>query len=349
MGFTVITYQLTEFNLKDGEQIDLGNFCGLIKIARSRDGKLILMTDGEYGIIDHTKPTPATIASMDDLLAFNLDIGIRREKELTYSNGLYLGENLTQGQSHKLVGQKDFDLPLLQNAQKQIQTLYQSLDPKDISEAVRLAHLFKVYNHARLQYPDFIDESYLGLMRILDALPNLRQKTIQFALSVSRISPELNREIYDKVMAVEGLRDRLKIANEVCKHVSKLNKDKFAAEIAALTEADKFIFACFYSAYEYRSKFVHLGFPFPYFVKEALYLEEESGMAYISPTQGESHVKTSRPGGLTDGDLVDIHCVISDPDEEKRFREWYFKLLPTWYFVKRVARAGVIEKIKDKM
>lgn len=106
---------------------------------------------------------------------------------------------------------------------------------------------------------------------------------------------------------------------------------------------DRFIFSCCFSAYQYRSKFVHQGFPFSDNVKEWLDSDKETGMAYLSPTVGESFMKIYRPEGLQEGDTIDVHSAIHPVGRgtQKKFRDEYFLLIPKWHFIKRIAQAGL--------
>src|ERR1700720_3192472 len=99
--------QLVDFNIQG--QIILSEKFGLIKLLRSEDGLLILVGDANYGRIDQENPSPASFANPDSILGFVLDIGIQREKRLTYGHGFYFGTKLTQQQSSRIVSQKDFD------------------------------------------------------------------------------------------------------------------------------------------------------------------------------------------------------------------------------------------------
>lgn len=44
-----------------------------------------------------------------------------------------------------------------------------------------------------------------------------------------------------------------------------------------------------------------------------------------------------RPDGKREQDLIDVHEVI-EPAVFEKFRDVYFHLLPTWYFLKAYAR-----------
>jgi hypothetical protein len=98
------SFELTDFNLEG--HIALSKELGLLKILRSGDGRLILVTDNEYDKIDHEKPVVSKIANIDSLLGFVLDIGIQRERRLTYGDGFYFGQPLIPAQSRRRVNQK---------------------------------------------------------------------------------------------------------------------------------------------------------------------------------------------------------------------------------------------------
>ena len=344
------SYELTEFNLDKGCHIPLPLELGLLKIMRSDDGHLLLICDGSYRLIDQDKPTHANIGDIDAMLGFVLDIGIRKEKKLTYGSGFYFGTKLTQSQSAKKISNADFDIEFYRKIEKAINGQFKSGNKEKETKAIRLNHLLTAYNNARLLFPNFYNDSFLGLMRVLDATSNAKG-ACDFAVSVSSISSELNEEIYTKVNSIEGYHDRINIAEELfndCLENAKKQKWECATYMAGLTKSGKFVFACFYSAYQYRNKFVHQGLPFPDTVKEAWGLENESGTAYLNPSLGTSLVKVFRPTGFETGDDIDIHAVMSDLDEIKDFKEKYYLLLPSWHYVRRIARQALVEEI-DKM
>jgi hypothetical protein len=104
------------------------------------------------------------------------------------------------------------------------------------------------------------------------------------------------------------------------------------------------IFACFVSAYQYRSKFMHIGFPIPGIVTESMGFQDDLGTAYLHPTVGMTWSRMFRPDGLKEEDLIDVHELI-EPAAFKEFRDVYFYLLPTWYFMKGFAREAILSKV----
>lgn len=338
------SFELTEFNLEG--QITIDEF-GIIKIIKSEDGRLVLICDDDYGLIDQKNPTPANIGYTDATLGFILDIGIQREKHLTYGSGFYFGTKLMETQSMKKISQANFDQVLFKKIGDCINGYFQSNNSEKEITALKMHHLLTAYNNSRLLFPNFYNDSFLGLMRIIDTLC-LAQRAFDFATSVALISPELNREIHKKLSTVEAYRSRIKIAENVfdeCLLKAQSGKFNCTAKMASLDQAGKIVFSCFFSAYQYRNKFVHQGLPFPDIVKESLGLENDAGTAYLHPAVGSSLVKIFRPTGFQDGDSIDIHNIVFDSDEAENFKKKYFVLIPTWYFLKQMTRAMIIKEV----
>ncbi len=338
------SWKITDFNLNG--QINLGNKFGLIKIMRSDDGTLILVGDAEYGVIDQEKPSTASFLRPDSILAFVLDIGIQREKMLSRESGFYFGIRLIREQSLRVVSQKDFDENIFEKIGFLIDSYSRSGDKPKETEAIRLQLLFDAYNDARLLFPNFYAESYLTLMRIIEAI-GITRGGYDFASFAATISSRLNQDIYQKLNAI--YKDRIEKATElfnICLLEANQKGWKCYDKMVKLDIAGKVIFACFYSAYQYRNKFVHLGFPFPDTVKDSIGLGDDSGTAYLNPALGISWTKIHRPDGLQEGDLIDIHQVVSE-EEFKKFKDIYFQLLPTWYFMKRFTREALLNHVEE--
>ena len=348
------SFELTDFNI-DGHII-LGDKLGLLKIMRSEDGRLILVSDADYGVIDHGQPTQVEKADINAVLGFVLDIGIKREKHLTYGDGFYFGTTLITSQSAKKVSQSDFDEALFEKAASAINSHYQSSDAEKSLGAMRINYLLGTYNDSRLLFPNFYNESYLGLMRILDALSSSARGAYDFAVFAAQVSSDLNEDIYNKVSAIASYQSRLQTAQDLFNDLlqnaqlqAKKNSQRWTcvAPMVAFDQYAQFIFSCFYSAYQYRNKFVHVGIPFPGTVKDAYDLEHDSGMAYLNPAEALTFLKMHRPDGLEVDDYVDMHAVLSDAQEVSDFKDKYFKLIPTWHFLKCVSRAALLSRINN--
>lgn len=337
------SFELTEFNL--AEDINLGEKFGLIKITRSEDGRLILVRDGNYGLISGTTPTVATISDLDASLGFVLDIGIRKEKALTSGHGYYFGLKLVKSiQSEKKVTQADFDALLLDKIVSTIDAKYHSRYSSSQRKALQINHLLNAYNEARLLYPNFYTNSYLSLFRILDAFSKAKGR-YDFAIWASKVSSDLNREIYKKVSDMEVMKSKLQLIDSLFPRLLTEAPRGMRSAMNSLSRYGKFIFVCFYSAYQYRSKFVHQGFPFPRIVLESFELEK--GTSYLSSSFGEAHIKIFRPDGLQDGDTVDIHKAIRlRPGETLQDYKDFFLLLPSWHWLKRLTRAALIKEVE---
>jgi len=346
------SYELFGFNLAD--RIPLGAGLGLTTLTKSDDGRLILVCDDDYGVYDQVNPTPTDITNPGSVLGFVLDIGIQKEKRLTYGGGYYFGTPITQNQSMKKIEKKDFNPVLFKKIDSLVNGYFKSGDQVKEIKAIRISHLLDAYNNSRLLFPKFYNDSYLGLMRILDAIHSsngMSKGAYDFALATSLLSSILNLKIYNKLVAVPGYSSRLSIANNLfdeCLVFAQTNRFSCVNGMLSLDQAGKIVFACFYSSYQYRNKFVHQGLPFPDSVKEGWGLETDLGTAYLYPSEGTSLIKIMRPTGYQVGDDIDIHSVISDSDEASDFQEKYFKLLPTWHYLKCMVREALVVEL-DKL
>jgi hypothetical protein len=338
--------QLAEFRLEGG-QITLTGAAGFVKICRSDDGILMLVCDEALEIIDPAHSAPANFAVADTILGFVLDIGIQRIKVLSRSSGYYFGTQLKTPQSPRVVAQRDYDEQLFTWIRVSIDTSYQCADRARVTDAIRTQHLLDTYNNARLLYPNFISESYLSLLRIIEAFAGSGGR-FQFALAAAQLSPDLNQRIVNALAAVEAYPAKLAKARAehaaAVAHLTQNNGAAAAAPLAALDDAGKVVFACFVSAYEYRSKFMHIGFPIPGVVQDSSGFQNDLGTAYLHPSGGMKWSRMWRPDGLREEDLIDVHEVI-EPAVFEKFRDIYFHLLPTWYFLKSYAREALIRKV----
>ena len=337
------SWELTDFNI-DGH-IALSQKFGQLKMMRSDDGLLILAEYANYGRIDQEKDTPTTCFDPDSTLGFVLDIGIQKKKRLTVGHGFYFGTKMIDSQSNRKVSQKHFNKELFEKIGDAINNYYQSGDPTKEKESIKMQLLIDQYNKARLLFPNFYAESYLSLMRIIDAL-GVGRGRYDFATFTAKISPSLNKDIFDKLKAVASYSDRLKKAEDLFNISLKEAKDKSFScykDMSSLDEAGRMVFACFYSAYMYRNEFTHQGFPFPDSVKDAHGIETDAGTSYISPVLGISRSRFNRPNSeLQKDDLIDIHEIVG---EAKDFKDTYFLLIPTWHFLKCLTRQAILEKI----
>ncbi|MEK7473651.1 MAG: hypothetical protein AAB668_02930 [Patescibacteria group bacterium] len=245
MNKTHDSYKLTEFNLKG--HINLDAKCGLIKILRTEDGLLVLVVDSAFGMIDQDNPSPSHHGNVDALLGFVLDIGVRREKRLTVNDGFYLGLPLIESQSTKVVEQAHYDSSLMEKIDTSIQNYYQSGDPTKEAAAVKVAHLLETYNDARLLYPNFFSDSYLSMMRILDALFQVHG-AYEFAIKAAQVSHDFNLVLYGKIAAIPTYASRLTNAENVfndCMAKAKSDKNQtYILQMQNLDQNDRLVFSC---------------------------------------------------------------------------------------------------------
>jgi hypothetical protein len=72
-------------------------------------------------------------------------------------------------------------------------------------------------------------------------------------------------------------------------------------------------------------------------------IEGEYGTAFLDPTLGISWATLNRPDGFDANDLIDVHEIVGD--EAKDFKEKYFLLLPTWYFLRVITKEILLKRI----
>lgn len=341
-------YELLRFELEG--QIDLGEKRGLIKIGRSEDDHIILFCNALYSSPSLTEATPLNVADLDAVLGFVLDIGIRRTKWLT-RDGFYFGMVRDPAQSLRKVKQSDFDATLFDKLVWTINRHYQSGDSKSESLAVRTNYLLQAYNNSRLLFPNFHNECYLGLLRIIDAITK-SWGADEFAISAAEISPVFNSEVYEKVAGIAAFRERrLDVAEQVfSKRLECLHRRKKASALVdrlqVLTNPARLIFSCLYSAYQYRNKFVHYGLPFPYTLTLVFDPEEDTGTNYLNPVEGISFRTKISPRGVQPGDVFDFHEGVEDAGKAAEFKNSFFRLLPTWHFLSRLARKAIVNELE---
>lgn len=259
--------------------------------------------------------------------------------------GFYFGRVLIRQESRLSVRQDDFDPALFDRLVSTLDRYYQSGDARKESQAVRTNYLLQAYNNARLLFPNFHSESYLGLLRIIDAITKERT-AIDFATSAAEISSEFNRKIYEKLDGVPTYRKRLDAAKRVfakCRH----NTPAMSKRRDLLGEHGQLMFSCLYSAYQYRNKFVHVGLPFPETVTETFDRVQDSGMNYLNPIEGLYFATKLSVRGIPHDGLFDFHAVVEDAQEAAEFRDSFFQLLPTWHFLKEIAREAILSAFDE--
>ncbi len=122
------------------------------------------------------------------------------------------------------------------------------------------------------------------------------------------------------------------------------NLKPYHAAMKTFDDAAQVVFVCFLSAYVYRNKFMHAGFPIPASVKDA-FGEDGAGTRYLPASTGLAWTRMLRDDGIREDDLVDLHDLI-DAKDLQEFRDTYTHVLPTWYFLRTYAREAILQKIE---
>lgn len=343
-AMAIESLQLADFNL-DG-QISLGGKLGLQRLRRADDGTLTLIVETNDLVPQSEISQPYGFAKRDAILGFVLDIGIQTERRLTYGNGFYFGDKVPPRQSQRIVSQKDFDPILLERLSVAVDSGFQSSAPERVAAAIRLQHLLDTYNGARLLFPLFAGESYLALMRIIDATAPREARAVGFALHGATQDPSMASAIVDRITTVSSYAERVKLAEDIHQQaLEEATRKKWPKQgaLQGLDSAARFVFGSLFSAYQYRNVFLHRGFPFPDHIKEAWGISDDAGTSYLHPSLGSSWLKVHRTSGVESGDLVDIHEVLEA--EKADYQERFYLLLPTWHFMKRIARSALLSLV----
>jgi hypothetical protein len=340
---TFSCWQLTDFNLR--EQIALPTKHGLVRICRADDGTLMLVGLDEAKAPSPGQPAPVN-TPIDSILGFALDIGIARTKWLSGSNAYYWGKSLRADQSRREVAPKDFDEKMFGWMTDAINSNFQSIDKSKAVEAMRCYHLIESYNHGRLMYPNFPSETYLTMLRIIEAVVVVnRANRFAFALRGAQLSLKLNRRIVDSIDAIAAYKKRTDIAR--ARFAALVADSRLASNRAAmktLDDAAQVIFVCLLAAYIYRNKFMHVGFPIPRSILDA-FSEDQEGTLYLPASTGLMWTRMLRADGLNDDDLIDQHDLIEGQDLQD-MRNTYIHVLPTWYFLRSYAREAILTRLE---
>jgi hypothetical protein len=338
------SWQLTSFNLK-GEIVLGEERFGLIKIYRSDDGMVALLGNDDAILSGPGKPIRLDFAAPDPILGFTLDTGIRRTKALTKGNGFYFGSHMLRPTLTRPITQDDFNARRFAWLTDAINNGFQHTDKIKVTDAIRCHHLLEAYNDALLMHAQFASESYLALLRIIEAVVGSSGGR-PFAFGSAQISRALNAHVLMKLRTVDAYKERIDQATGLfAAESTKPDLKQHTAAISGFDDAAKVVFACMLSAYRYRNKFMHIGFPFPSTVTETVGAADDSGMTYLHPSTGLKWPRYLRHEGLEINDLIDMHEHI-EPSEMQAFQETYFHLLPTWHFLKTYAREALVKKVE---
>jgi len=338
------SWQLASFNLQ-GEIVIGEERFGVVKIYRSDDGMVALLGNDDVIIPKPGKPLRLGFAAPDPVLGFTLDIGIRRKKALTKGSGFYFGSPMVRATLTRPVSQADFHAKRFAWVVDTINNGFQHTDKIKVTDAIRCHHLLETYNDALLMHAQFASESYLAMLRIIEAVIG-SQRGLPFAFGSAQLSSAINAHVHARLKSVDAYKERIDKAKSLfAVESTKQDLKPHTATLSGFNEAAKVVFASMLSAYRYRNKFMHIGFPFPSTVTETVGTADDSGMTYLHPSTGLKWPRYLRHEGLEINDLIDMHEQI-EPTQMQAFQETYFHLLPTWHFLKTYAREALFKNVE---
>ncbi len=348
------SFELKNFNCED--QINLDQEFGYLKIMRSDDNLLTLIEDSEYKKIDQSKTTFSDYFNRESALGFVLDIGIEKIKYLSRGSSFYFGTKLKNNNENKKITQKDYDKDLFAKIGNSFRKGFQSGDSDKEIQVIKFQNILGIYNNACLLFPGFHSESYLNLMRIIDTIADIKYgKGIDFAIFVTEISDKINKDVFISITNLDALKNRVEVSNKIFNYQLKLlvdnnnknkniKKEKVIDTMNNFKAEDKLMFSLFFSLYQYRNQNVHKGFPFPDIIKDSFKTECNKDVPYISFASGQSWARYNRPNeNMKEEDFIDIHESLKSI--KNVFKDQYFILLPTWYFLKKIARQAILNQL----
>ncbi|MDO8592726.1 MAG: hypothetical protein Q7R92_03075 [bacterium] len=338
---------LTNINeIGENQYIDLKGKAGLIKIQKNEDTKeVIIYTDEQFGSVGQSH------CDVMALLSLFFNKGIELTRVLTFGNGSdYYPQELNK-YSIK-ISKEGYDDKLFEKYFIRINNLCSSSNTNKNRKGKNLANLLSIYKNALLLYPKFSEESYLDLIKILDAQRHKKDSGVwSFPEKVIPIlSKKFVRSFYKEIRKIEYFRTcHIDIAN---KFFSKnYIKIKNAVKNISVYSAEeyKFMYAVLFSLYEYRSKNIHDGFMFPSKIKGIYKGNGNEPLNYLDGSFGEGYMIESEPFKS-----VDIHKCLNMRYENikgrnrKNFRDYkkLYLLLPKWNFLNLITREVIFYHLK---
>jgi len=322
--------------LKNGT-IDLKGKAGLIKIRQIEDtGEVILDTDNTFNKVG------SNYFNVLSLLSLFLNKGFKIEKTLTF-NGFYLPLQLFP-RSIPLSGD-NYNPVLFENYYKKINILCSSNITRVYQKGTKIKNMLSIYNNSFLMLPNFYDESYLNLIRILDfhRFPKNSDSFFFPDKTIRILSRRFVKEIYKRIQKNDLYENHhiptaLKLFNKIQNQI----RAKVVNYNLYNTDAIKFFYIVLYVLYQYRNKFVHDGFPFPGKIKYQ-HTGDLDTINYFDISVGESHIT-----GYNPYQGFDIHMGLNQSFEKEKGREFkrFYLLLPKWYFLNQIVREVIFCHLK---
>lgn len=327
--------------------IDLKGKVGLVKIQKNRDTEeVILYTDDSY-----MKP-PLNHCDSMAILSLLFNRGIELTRRLSYGADYY-PEDINKF-SVKL--SKDhisqYDPELFEKVHNVINSLCSSSNTNRNRKGRKLVNLLSIYKNALLMYPKFAEESYLNLVRILEAQRNngntsawhFPDKTIPLLPKafISKFYIEIQKIDYFKTVHIKSAIKFFSRNSNIIKNSVKNYADYGKGEL-------KLMYVVLFALYEYRNKYIHEGFQFPHKITGYYEGNGNEPLNYLDGSLGEGFAVNTEPF-----ESKDIHKVLNAKLENKRGRkkrdyrsyEILYKFLPKWNFLNQITREILFYHIK---
>lgn len=344
-------YLLNLKNLK--ENIDLKSKAGLVCIRRAMAGsdEVILVADDRFNDVNQTfKPLP--------LLTLFLNKGIDIKAQITH------GDSYTPYPFDYEIGLldgKNYDEQKFEQFFSKLNALCKSKTTQINRKGRKIANLLHIYQNAHLLIPKFYDESYLNLLRILDAQAQIEtSNAILFPNWIIKIllkgSKKFMKKIFQDIASIKVFQiEHLPLAMKLFKSKKKeFSKPQFAQHITLSNYSEdcmKFLYSILYVLYEYRNKYIHEAFLLPHKIQARPRRNELEGLSYLDASFGESHMLTYDPEKGSES--IDVHKILRQTKKKgskkptgKDFQDYYL-LLPTWHLLNLIVRRVLFYRLNN--
>lgn len=303
---------------------------GLIKIRKIEEsGEVVLDVNDDYLKVGNNN------FDSIDLLSYYFDVPINLEKRLTYS-GSYIPLSLKQ--SRILIRKNNnFDSNKFDEYFIKLNKMCSAADKKIFKKGVKISNILHIYQNAQKLFPEFYEESYINLIRILDLIVeagNARQWSNCIVKKTSKYFIKENFSKLDKKKYKEHIYYANKIFISKSKSPCPKNTRRSPNNISFYdNECKKIFYSILWCVYEYRNKWIHNGFKFPYKIKEYF-----KNFDILGISLGEGRILD-----YENSIFQDIHEELSKTKKWKGKRylrnyKKYYLLLPTWIFLNKVVR-----------
>lgn len=341
---------LTNINKISNDFINLGNVAGLIKLQKVETGEVILYTD------DNFREAGMNHVEALSLLSLFFNQGIETTSFLASDGGYYP----QKFNNYPVVINNDgYDKKIFEEYFKKINKMCSSHNTNINRKGRNISNMLSAYRKALLLYPKYYEESYLNLVRIVDAnRPSMKKDSNSWIFphkAISVLPKRFVNSFYNKLIVAS---EKIKYIKE--EHINVAlkffikNKEFISGKVKNIQiykeSSFKFLYAVLFACYEYRNKYLHDSFPFPKKITSFHRDEGNKPLNYLGGSFGEGYCVSTDPFKS-----IDIHKCLNISSENKKFKrtkrnirsyDKLYILLPTWYLLNLITREVLFYQLK---